>query len=175
MKKLIIFFIAIISSFSLILHSCNKSDLPPKNTDKKVATTEIIPSAPSAGPIITIKFKPYRATTHRPKDGKNCGCSFCFGACDFTIELEFPTMLINPDTSANTAEIYILSDLPNAESTFGIDGLLSVPSSYLSGTGLNSLTLLTGEYVYYPETEVFTINSVTYTSYGHVTVNITDN
>lgn len=40
---------------------------------------------------ISITGKIARATTSRPRDGKNCGCSECFGVCDVEFDID-----INP-------------------------------------------------------------------------------
>lgn len=129
------------------------------------------------GPKIKIKGKPYRAVEVRERDLKKCECKFCFGICDvgIEIELDLKDFGLVADLPNNKADIYVLENLPNAETEFGIDLDLNIPSSYLQGSGLNQLTLLQGLYTYTPQIDTIIIDNISYVSYGKVNVDISHN
>lgn len=81
---------------------------------------------------IGITFEPlriHRATTDRPRDGKNCGCNECFGLCNAPAlgdgsndESVLGVELINE----KSATIYFLNKKPqNFEKEFGIDEVVT--------------------------------------------------
>ena len=130
----------------------------------------------NSSPKLTIKGKPYRAVEERERDGKECGCKFCFGLCDvgIEVELDLKDFGLVTDLPNNKADIYLLDNLSNAkeEDEFGVDLDLVIPDFYLNGTGLSELTILQGLYDYTPQLEMIVIDDIEYTSYGRATVDI---
>ncbi|MFT5817070.1 MAG: hypothetical protein ACJAR8_000135 [Bacteroidia bacterium] len=121
---------------------------------------------------IGLEGSPYRAFVQRDRDMKTCDCKFCFGICGVKIivKVPFPNFAIKPNESPTKSKIYVLDDFSNAESEFGLDEDLVVPTNRLSGTGINSLTLISGVYNYESFVEEVIVDSVQRTSYGFVIV-----
>ena len=166
LKNLLI--ISVVIFFSILAFvSCQKEANKLQN-ESSVPTV----NTRSVGIGIKIKGKPYRSTTKRPRDGKNCGCKVCFGLCDVTIEsdIDFSKMFMVVNSNENTTRIYILEDLKNFESEFGIDNDILIPQKALYGTGIKSLSLLSGLYDFIEKKDNIKIDEKNETTYGYVDV-----
>lgn len=134
MKKLIYgtLFLALVG---ICIVACKK-EITNQTEDPKVETNkkgENENYEKSNWPIsIGITFEPlriHRATTDRPRDGKNCGCNECFGLCNAPAlgdgrneESILGVELINEEF----ATIYFLHKKPNNfEKEFGIDEVVT--------------------------------------------------
>jgi len=177
MKKLIL---SIVVLSGIAFSACSKKEMP--QNEKNIENENVDIGAISSisinipGPIIIIKAKPFRQIA-RTKRGKYCGCASCFGICDIDLEggLDFADGIIVPDLATNMARIYFLDSLANFENEFAIDQNLTVPPAALSGTSINSLNLLIGEYSFQLQTDTLINNSNTYISYGFVDIDISHN
>lgn len=134
MKKLINGFLVIIAVIFLTM-SCKK-EITNQTEKEKVGSIKEENNEnfeKSNWPFsIGITFEPlriHRATTDRPRDGKNCGCNECFGLCNSpalgdgsSSESVLGVELIDE----NIATIYFLHEKPkNFENEFGIDEVVS--------------------------------------------------
>lgn len=122
---------------------------------------------------MTVHAVLHRGTDDRPRDGKRCGCSACFGMCDFTVsgDVSGSIVNINPNESGiGSTTLYLLEEVDHAESEFGIDDDLIVPGNILNGGPYSSITLKTGEYEFHSVEQLILINGVEIMTYGYVVV-----
>jgi hypothetical protein len=127
---------------------------------------------------IGITFEPlriHRATTERPRDGKNCGCNECFGLCNAPAIGDG-----NNDESfiggelldSEYAVLFFLNKKPvNFETEFGIDE--EVKLNFTSG---HTIKVKTGEYAAVYEEGTIKDNSTNtkYQYFGKVKVKYTN-
>jgi hypothetical protein len=133
------------------------------------------PKDPKGKLKVTMKIA--RAIEERPRDLKKCDCLFCFGACDIKIgggvESGTQVGVVSDSTAENKAKLFILEDLPQAESEFGVDFDLDFPAEVLTNTSLTFYQINAGMYNYIPKIGTININGVDETYYGYVEVHTT--
>lgn len=99
------------------------------------------------------------------KDGTDCGCSGCFGLCDFKI-------IITTDKQSSLATgsyelvFYVIEDIKHAEDVMYIDEDLT------SAYDEQMITIKKGEYKYVREKKEIYVNGKKYISYGYSTLKI---
>lgn len=116
----------------------------------------------------------HRAIHTNPRTGLICNCKACFGVCRVE-KIGCPdtkSAILIPDPDTNTGILYIIEDVSNYETEFGIDGDFAIPDSIVAETDYNSVTFRDGLYSYYVEEDCITVDSQDYTYYGWVEVNL---
>lgn len=155
------------------LTACNEKIVTDTNDDVQDFSSV---SAEEEG-TIGLEASPYRAVVERERDMKTFDCKFCFGVCGvkIVVKVPYPNFGIKPNESPTKSKIYVLDDFPNAESEFGLNEDLIVPANRLIGTGITSLTLVSGVYNYESLVEDVIVDGVLRTSYGFVLVDKVQN
>ncbi|RLD54240.1 MAG: hypothetical protein DRJ01_18310 [Bacteroidetes bacterium] len=99
-----------------------------KNTENSKEVNSSPALLKASGVNVDVPFEPIRlarATTNRPRDGKNCGCNECFGLCNRPITSAYngeSSLIGINQIDSNTVQIYFLYNLPsNFDEEFGID------------------------------------------------------
>lgn len=167
-KSLVIIITVALFSITAMV-SCDKGN----NTIKDETSINNTTGERAVGGVgLKIKGKPYRATSDRPRDHKNCGCSSCFGLCEVSLELDidFTKLCIITDPNGNSTRVYFLEELSNFDTEFGIDNDIAIPKAALEKTKIKSLTLLNGIYTFVKKTDKITINGEGFTTFGYVDV-----
>ena len=170
MKNLILKLSISVLVIGLILSSCNKQEeIDNANINSSIEASSLAPGIP----MLKITARPYRKTTKRKRDGKNCGCAFCFGVCDFGIGFEIGSanVYVDPIINDGKSRIYFAEQLPNFESEFGIDEDLTIPNEAIENTNINSLIIKEGIYEFHEVSGTIIYDDMTVQTYGFVDVN----
>lgn len=157
--------------FVATIFACTKDNFSETKKDNDVAKDKL--SLRSDG----WRAKLHRATTSRPRDGKYCGCEYCFGICEIQHydegdELASGTtvdLVINSLT--NKVRIYFPVPPSNPEIEFGIDANIALPVSAITPSATFT-SLKSGVYTYYSDTIYYMKGGVKTLSYGYVDVDL---
>lgn len=152
---------------TILLISCDQSSTLSPVEDSFANTAEI--DLREVEVTIGISADPYRNTESRKRDGKNCGCSQCFGICNIEFDVEFG-FVIAPGPTGGETRAYLIEQLPNIEEEFGIDGDMELPQEYLVNTGITQYILKSGVYSFNEVQGQIQHNNQTYQTYGFVDI-----
>jgi hypothetical protein len=182
MKKVIIFELGIILSFLFALTNCNEKQADLITTNSEIENINQVISANNLKSVsanedeaVFLGLAAHRAIHTRPRDGKICYCDHCFGicqvhpiGCDWTIR-----SILVPNSNNSSGVLYIIDNLDYAESEFGVDDNYDIPSSSLSGTKYETITILRDVYDYQFEEDTITVGNNSFLSFGKVTIDLT--
>jgi len=123
----------IIIGTGILYTSCQKEE----NNTNTETTTSIDKVPPGWFVAITVRVQLHRAISERPRDHMPCGCAACFGMCflkvmstDVNDDFDAYNGMIIFNLENRTATLDILESVPYAESEFGVDKPIFIPSTY---------------------------------------------
>ena len=164
MKPIALFILTLLLTFTSCLKS-NNEQMEGKFPIKKKTRAE--------KPYIKVKAKPHRQNGERKDHGGPCECEFCFGLCEIKVGVgwKFKSVAIKPTTDS-TAKLHFLETLDETDEDFYVDNSVSIPAEALEGTGISSVSILPGIYLYDETQGTIYIDGDPYTTYGFITVKI---
>jgi hypothetical protein len=186
-KILVVILAAILTSIAIFI-ACNKEEtidtIVSSNSNNSTSTEKGKITINIGDYSITVEGKLYRKIAVRPRDGEICNCGACFGLCDVNITVDGAlssktTGIFDFDMENHYAELYVIKDLENAESEFGVDEPYFIPKSELPAKMVTEYSINYGitilpsvsEYTFEQETNLV-YQGDTIPCYGKVKLNI---
>lgn len=175
---------------SLILLCCQSCEEDTIDATEKVKTDQY--SAKIGDPTVsgTIKCKMKRSIAERPRDGQECGCSACFGACDCigSVTVSSSFIELNGDNTLSSFDyiptvfgietngdvvIYISEIVNWSEKEFGVDERVVLRKSEYPELEISSLVINTGVYDFIEHSGVVNHAGTRFRYKGYVVVDAT--
>jgi hypothetical protein len=166
--------------------ACNKEDtiqdvVTNTNSNSSVANKNWIVTLKLGFATVAVEGNFHRQIYERPRDGKICDCKDCFGICILNINFEMTNNtsgLLDFDIDNETATLYFIKDLKQAEEEFGVDEPVfiskeNLPNKIVEKYSIQSgITILPNMYKYEDENIGLIYKDDTLSCYGKTKLNI---